>query len=119
MWRAGVTLSSEVRENHLHVLREFAGGLELEKPSISLARVRLPPQRMVGGAEQQLRARAARVEAGGGLERPRRVARPGGLRGGGAQRHQDGRRLRPRGERPAGFGGGGPLLPLPEQVVSP
>src|SRR2546427_59957 len=90
MWRAGVTLSSEVRENHLHVLREFAGGLELEKPSISLARVRLPPQRMVGGAEQQLRARAARVEAGGGLERVGGGSRPGGLGGRAAPRPRGG-----------------------------
>src|SRR5256712_864020 len=117
MWRAGVTLSSEVRENHLHVLREFAGGLELEKPSISLARVRLPPQRMVGGAEQQLRARAARVEAGGGLERPDGAARPLGLAGSAAPRHPDGRRPRPARGRPAGFGAGSPVLALPEQVV--
>src|SRR2546425_11371579 len=104
MWRAGVTLSSEVRENHLHVLREFAGGLELEKPSISLARVRLPPQRMVGGAEQQLRARAARVEAGGGLEALDGAARAVGLAVGVAPPPPAGRRLRPAGERPAGFG---------------
>src|SRR2546430_11291530 len=114
MWRAGVTLSSEMRENQLHVLREFAGGLELEKPSISLARVRLPPERMVGGAEQQLRARAARVEAGGGLERLDGGARPVGLEVGVAQRHPDGRRLRPRGERPSGFGSGSPRLCLPD-----
>ena len=72
---------------------------------------------MVGGAEQQLCAGAARIEAGSGLERLDGAARPVGLETGIPQRHQDRRRLRPHGERLPVFANGGRVLALPEQVV--
>jgi hypothetical protein len=54
--RAGLTRRLQVREDHLDVLREISRRLQLQIAAIRLRRVPEPAERMVGGAEQELRA---------------------------------------------------------------